>query len=278
MKVDLPTPTFGGGYDGQARPRMGFFTDTSSASGARRARSPARSGTSVPQDGRSRFTGDSYDNTGRARGAAPGATWRSSSRQPRRRTTRGSRWLMCSDVCKHCSTAACLEVCPTGALFRTEFGTVVRPARRLQRLRLLRARLPVRGDRPARGRRPGLEVHALLRPAARRAGAGLRQGLPDRLDPVRRRSTSCATGPSERVATPARGRGRRGPAVPGGRATTASAGPARSSCCWTSPRCTGCRPTRCRPPATCPALWRAAALAAGTLAAAVAASFVGRRR
>ena len=32
---------------------------------------------------------------------------------------------MSSDVCKHCTHAACLDVCPTGALFRTEFGTVV---------------------------------------------------------------------------------------------------------------------------------------------------------
>ena len=32
-------------------PRVGFFTDTSSASGARRARSRARSGTGVPEDG-----------------------------------------------------------------------------------------------------------------------------------------------------------------------------------------------------------------------------------
>ncbi|MBV9830729.1 MAG: 4Fe-4S dicluster domain-containing protein, partial [Marmoricola sp.] len=35
------------------------------------------------------------------------------------------RWLMSSDVCKHCTHAACLDVCPTGALFRTEYGTVV---------------------------------------------------------------------------------------------------------------------------------------------------------
>ena len=32
---------------------------------------------------------------------------------------------MSSDVCKHCTHAACLEVCPTGALIRTEHGTVV---------------------------------------------------------------------------------------------------------------------------------------------------------
>ena len=30
-----------------------------------------------------------------------------------------------SDVCKHCTHAACLDACPTGAIFRTEFGTVV---------------------------------------------------------------------------------------------------------------------------------------------------------
>ena len=35
------------------------------------------------------------------------------------------RWLMSSDVCKHCTHAACLDVCPTGALFRSEFGSVV---------------------------------------------------------------------------------------------------------------------------------------------------------
>jgi len=37
----------------------------------------------------------------------------------------GFRWLMSSDVCKHCTEAACLEVCPTGAIFYTEFDTVV---------------------------------------------------------------------------------------------------------------------------------------------------------
>ena len=36
-----------------------------------------------------------------------------------------SGWLMMSDVCKHCHNAPCLEACPTGALFRTEFDTVV---------------------------------------------------------------------------------------------------------------------------------------------------------
>jgi formate dehydrogenase iron-sulfur subunit len=34
------------------------------------------------------------------------------------------RWLMMSDVCKHCVNAPCLEVCPTGAILRTEFDSV----------------------------------------------------------------------------------------------------------------------------------------------------------
>jgi formate dehydrogenase iron-sulfur subunit len=36
----------------------------------------------------------------------------------------GVRWLMSSDVCKHCERAGCLENCPTGAIIRTEFGSV----------------------------------------------------------------------------------------------------------------------------------------------------------
>jgi formate dehydrogenase iron-sulfur subunit len=32
---------------------------------------------------------------------------------------------MSSDVCKHCTHSACLDVCPTGAIVRTELGTVV---------------------------------------------------------------------------------------------------------------------------------------------------------
>jgi formate dehydrogenase iron-sulfur subunit len=33
-------------------------------------------------------------------------------------------WLMMSDVCKHCERAGCLEACPTGAILRTELGSV----------------------------------------------------------------------------------------------------------------------------------------------------------
>jgi formate dehydrogenase iron-sulfur subunit len=35
------------------------------------------------------------------------------------------RWVFMSDVCKHCTNAGCMDACPTGALIRTEFDTVV---------------------------------------------------------------------------------------------------------------------------------------------------------
>jgi formate dehydrogenase iron-sulfur subunit len=81
----------------------------------------------IPEDGLE-WTGESYDNT-----SALGAnTWRHVAfiEQDKPLHTQGDgttglRWLMESDVCKHCTHAACLDVCPTGSLFRTEFGTVV---------------------------------------------------------------------------------------------------------------------------------------------------------
>lgn len=38
--------------------------------------------------------------------------------------TKDFRWLFVSDRCKHCTEAGCLEVCPTGAIYRTETGAV----------------------------------------------------------------------------------------------------------------------------------------------------------
>ena len=116
----------------------------------------------------------------------------------------------------------------------------------LQRLRLLRLGLSVRRDRAARGRRPGLEVHDVLRPAARRAGAGLREGVPDGLDPVRGARRVAGAGRAARRRTARAGRGR-GAAVRRGPQRRRRRRRARSFCCSTSRRCTGCRRTRwCR--------------------------------
>jgi formate dehydrogenase iron-sulfur subunit len=102
-------------------PRMGFFTDTSVCIGCKACEVACKEWNHVPEDGLN-LTGMSYDNT-----VGLGAdTWRHVAFIEQKQANDGDvRWLMASDVCKHCTHAACLDVCPTGALFRTEFGTVV---------------------------------------------------------------------------------------------------------------------------------------------------------
>jgi formate dehydrogenase iron-sulfur subunit len=120
------------GHEGHP-PRMGFFTDTSVCIGCKACEVACKEWNEVPEDGYL-LTGMSYDNTG----ALGASTWRHvafiEQQQPAPAGSEegadpqgadGMRWLMSSDVCKHCTHAACLDVCPTGALFRTEFGTVV---------------------------------------------------------------------------------------------------------------------------------------------------------
>ncbi|HZR50003.1 MAG TPA: 4Fe-4S dicluster domain-containing protein [Streptosporangiaceae bacterium] len=105
-------------------PRVGFFTDTSVCIGCKACEVACKTWNEVPEDGLV-LSGMSYDNT-----VGLGAsTWRHVAfiEQPVSvaDSVDGVRWLMASDVCKHCTESACLDVCPTGALFRTEFGTVV---------------------------------------------------------------------------------------------------------------------------------------------------------
>jgi len=144
------TPAWPDTYGAEAKPRVGFFTDTSVCIGCKACEVACKEWNQVPEDGLS-FSGNSYDNTG----GLGADTWRhvafieqkvplgveagtdsfveaaerfslAESEQLEDETdATGMRWLMSSDVCKHCTNAACLEVCPTGALFRTEFGTVV---------------------------------------------------------------------------------------------------------------------------------------------------------
>jgi formate dehydrogenase iron-sulfur subunit len=115
---------------------MGFFTDTSVCIGCKACEVACKEWNEVPSEGLT-FRLSSYDHTG----ALGANTWRHVAFIEQRVPSRGAeasgadasgadasagvRWLMSSDVCKHCTSAACLNVCPTGALFRTEFGTVV---------------------------------------------------------------------------------------------------------------------------------------------------------
>jgi formate dehydrogenase iron-sulfur subunit len=112
-------------------PRMGFFTDTSICIGCKACEVACKEWNSVPEDGLN-WAGRSHDNSG----TLGADTWRHVAFVEQRVPVGGHqsnfqrdddsfRWLMASDVCKHCTHAACLDVCPTGAIFRTEFGTVV---------------------------------------------------------------------------------------------------------------------------------------------------------
>ncbi|MGZ4592008.1 MAG: 4Fe-4S dicluster domain-containing protein [Actinomycetes bacterium] len=130
-------------------PRVGFFTDTSVCIGCKACEVACKEWNLVPDDGFD-LLGLSFDNTG----SLGANSWRHVAFIEQQKPPRppepaavavdlpmpsfdlpGSRtgeegrtdfrWLMSSDVCKHCTHAGCLDVCPTGALFRTEFGTVV---------------------------------------------------------------------------------------------------------------------------------------------------------
>jgi formate dehydrogenase iron-sulfur subunit len=103
---------------------MGFFTDTTVCIGCKACEVACKEWNQLPaaNGGRNTLSGDSYDNTRRL----DGIHWRHvkfiEQFAPDRRD---GRWLLMSDVCKHCVRAGCLEVCPTGAIIRTEFDTVV---------------------------------------------------------------------------------------------------------------------------------------------------------
>jgi formate dehydrogenase iron-sulfur subunit len=108
----------------------GFFTDTSLCIGCKACEVACKEWNGLPADGIA-LRGTSYDNTG----GFSSNTWRHVRFIEQVDYGDGaggmllppfqSHWLMMSDVCKHCRRAACLEACPTGALFRTEFGSVV---------------------------------------------------------------------------------------------------------------------------------------------------------
>ncbi len=108
---------------GAARERKGFFTDTSLCIGCKACEVACKQWNGLPSDGYE-FTGFSYDNTQ----ALSATTWRHVAfveRPGAGHAGAQSNWLMSSDVCKHCTHAGCLEACPTGAILRTEFDTVV---------------------------------------------------------------------------------------------------------------------------------------------------------
>jgi formate dehydrogenase iron-sulfur subunit len=106
------------GPDSAEPPAMGFFTDTSLCIGCKACEVACKQWNQLPADGLT-FTGHSYDNTGHL----SETTWRHVAFKEKIGPERG-RWLMMSDVCKHCQDAPCEQSCPTGALLYNEFGDV----------------------------------------------------------------------------------------------------------------------------------------------------------
>jgi formate dehydrogenase iron-sulfur subunit len=131
----MATVTFGEndilvGTTGAGPGAMGFLTDTTLCIGCKACEVACKQWNQLPADNFG-WTGHSYDNTGDL-GAT---TWRhvafierlddGTVRRPTSLKPFQSNWLMMSDVCKHCVNAGCMQACPTGAIIRTEFGSVV---------------------------------------------------------------------------------------------------------------------------------------------------------
>lgn len=101
----------------------GFFTDTSVCIGCKACEVACKTWNELP--GNAPVFGDGYDNTG----GLDAQNWRhvefiDNVPDETVGTGAGKAWLMMSDVCKHCQHASCMEVCPTGAIIRTEFDSV----------------------------------------------------------------------------------------------------------------------------------------------------------
>jgi formate dehydrogenase iron-sulfur subunit len=105
-----------------------FLTDSTVCIGCKACEVACKEWNDVPADGMI-WSGLSYDNT-QSLGAS---TWRHVMflEQPQAagpqlaETADPFRWVFLSDVCKHCGKAGCLEACPTGAIMRTDIGSVL---------------------------------------------------------------------------------------------------------------------------------------------------------
>ena len=138
------------------QPALGFFTDTSLCIGCKAcevackqwnqlpARDPSWTGTSydntqqldattwrhvqfIEKFGQERLQADKSEGNGRAHPDIPLLAHTEVPLTPPGTALpffNSDRWLMRSDVCKHCANAPCQEACPTGAIIRTEFDTV----------------------------------------------------------------------------------------------------------------------------------------------------------
>jgi formate dehydrogenase iron-sulfur subunit len=138
--VDRFVGPFRRGVPPQPRPATGFYTDTTVCIGCKACEVACKQWNQLPADGFN-WTGNSYDNTGEL----SAASWRHvkfieqfTPRPSIDGESKGlrialdvvpnapqeNRWLMMSDVCKHCVVAPCQQACPTGAILHNEFENV----------------------------------------------------------------------------------------------------------------------------------------------------------
>jgi formate dehydrogenase iron-sulfur subunit len=122
--------------------RMGFFTDTTVCIGCKACEVACKQWNDLPADGSEFRKGGSYDHTA----SLSASTWRhvrfvellepapalhddldlvAVAEANGHAAQQVDRWVFMSDVCKHCTNAGCMDACPTGALIRTEFETVI---------------------------------------------------------------------------------------------------------------------------------------------------------
>jgi formate dehydrogenase iron-sulfur subunit len=129
----------------QLQPATGFYTDTTVCIGCKACEVACKQWNQLAADGLD-WSGNSYDNTAELSAtswrhvkfieqfAAHGhnhADGASSDGSTRELTVDqlvngggADRWLMMSDVCKHCVAAPCQHACPTGAIIYNEFANV----------------------------------------------------------------------------------------------------------------------------------------------------------
>ena len=144
--------------------RMGFFTDTTVCIGCKACEVACKQWNDLPADGSRPGKGSSYDYTGELSASTwrhvrfvellePSPQLRDAAQRALALGDGGhvpaipaagaldtgamdvvdvadavrkmGEWVFMSDVCKHCTNAGCLDACPTGALIRTEYQTVV---------------------------------------------------------------------------------------------------------------------------------------------------------
>jgi formate dehydrogenase iron-sulfur subunit len=124
------------------QPAMGFYTDTTVCIGCKACEVACKQWNQIAADGLN-WTGNSYDNTAElsatswrhvkfieqfAENGRPGCDGPAASHElTLDQVLNGGgagRWLMMSDVCKHCVAAPCQHACPTGAIIYNEFANV----------------------------------------------------------------------------------------------------------------------------------------------------------